>query len=197
MCVVCRRIEAEGDGDNVVSPFGAIAQLAERHAGSVEVVGSSPTSSTSPGLAHFNAAFLGGFVAGEGWFSERIPGRRLVFGISVADRDLAILDALRAALGAGSLTRERKPRDPKWQPQATVRVSGRRQNVERVVPFMECWLPRHSRKYQQFAVWRDALLADVAARPFRVAGTCSVDGCEAPIRGRGLCRRHYYRATGY
>jgi hypothetical protein len=39
-----------------------------------------------------------------------------------------------------------------------------------------------------------------ALRPSRhgkAPSSCSVDGCGRPVRGRGLCRSHYYRATGY
>jgi hypothetical protein len=197
MCNVCERAEAEGAGGTLLTPSGAVAQLVERSHGMAEVARSIRVGSTGllEILLHPTAAFLGGFIAGEGCFSVRDGGRRFVFSVEVAARDAQILETLRDFLGAGSITHS-APRREGWQPEAALEVTGRRQNLERTVPFMLRWLPE-SHKREQFATWHALLVESVEKRPFRTAGRCSVTGCERPIRGRGLCRHHYYRVTGY
>ena len=136
-----------------------------------EARGSSPRSSTDDtAAAQLSPAFLGGFIAGEGSFV--VSRRRFGFYVRVAARDAPVLEALKSALGIGSISYA-EPRDPRWQPQAAFAATGRRQNIEVTVPFMERWLPSHTHKYSQYVVWRDALIADVASRPFRVAATSS------------------------
>jgi hypothetical protein len=116
----------------------------------------------------------------------------------MATRDRSLLEQLREALGFGSI-QDRKPARQGWQPTSVFSVASRKAHVAATIPFMEQFL-LHSAKREQFEQWRDALLAYDVRHPnpaLRGRSVCSVEGCTAYVRGRGLCRRHYYRATGY
>jgi len=123
---------------------------------------------------------------------------RFVFSVSMAERDRALIEALQTTLGVGSI-QVRPPRDPKHLAQVLITVSGRRSHHRATIPFMERFLLPCAKR-RQFERWRDALYAHERAHPSRYGtgpSPCSVAGCEKPVRGRGLCRGHYYRATGY
>jgi hypothetical protein len=67
------------------------------------------------------------------------------------------------------------------------------------IPFADAYLPP-SAKRRQFEHWRSSLVVYERDRPTqwgRGPSTCSVDGCDGAVRGRGLCRHHYHRATGH
>jgi hypothetical protein len=151
---------------------------------------------------------LGGVVAAEGTFGvtrntpatfiDGSPRLRFVFQISMAQRDLHLLEALRAVLGFGSIRGVPRAREH-WQPIATYSVSSRRAHHRATIPFFERFL-LPSAKRHQFELWRDALRSYEVLRPSRHGkgrSPCSVPGCDKPVRGRMLCRSHYYRATGY
>jgi hypothetical protein len=174
-----------------------------------EAAGSIPASST-PGpseLVDRAGFFLGGYVAGEGCFTSsavRPPyrdgseRRRFVFAVSVAACDLEVLRALHELVGGGSL-RVRPPRRDGWQPTATFAVSSNRMHLRTTLPFADRYL-LPSAKRDQYLCWRAELLAHLEAHPSRWGrgpSTCRVPGCDRPVRGRGLCRSHYYRATGW
>ena len=149
---------------------------------------------------------LAGVVAGEGSFTTARQGTyadgtertRFVFAVKMATRDRPVLDALRNFLGAGSIHDE-QPRRAHWQPMSSFQINSRRGHHAATIPFAEAFLlPCHKR--DQFDAWRDAFLANEAAHPSRFGmgrSICSVDDCPHPVRGRGLCRKHYYRATGW
>jgi hypothetical protein len=171
-----------------------------------EVKGSSPFSSTQNGHLDLRLGhFLGGFVAGEGWFTvtrrlppfaDGAPRLRFVFGVSVASRDRPILEDLRGFLGYGSI-HEVAPRNPAHLPISTLAVASLRAHRGATIPFAERYLPA-SAKRRQYELWRQALESYVTQRPARRGrSSCSEAGCGRPVRGRGLCRTHYYRATGY
>ena len=113
----------------------------------------------------------------------------------MARRDRALLESLRDVLGFGSIND--RPATGTWLPSSTLTIGSRTAHRRATIPFME----RHllpSAKRRQFEAWRDELLAYEKDHPRRVGrSVCSVDGCSDPVRGRGLCRKHYYRATGY
>jgi hypothetical protein len=113
----------------------------------------------------------------------------------MADRDRLLLQSLRDRLGFGSICD--RPARGTWLPSSTFTVSSRKAHLTATIPFME----RHllpCAKRRQFDAWRDELLSYEAEHPRRIGrSTCSVDGCTDLVRGRGLCRKHYYRATGY
>jgi hypothetical protein len=147
---------------------------------------------------------LGGFVAGEGSFyitrratpyADGSIRPHFVFQVAVASRDDAILVALRQILGFGSI-RSCRPRSALWQPQSVLHVASIKAHRAATIPFSERFLPDCAKR-RQFAAWRDALEGHASSRPPRVRGTCRELGCGLPVRGRGLCRRHYYRVTGY
>jgi hypothetical protein len=154
------------------------------------------------------ALFLGGLVAGEGYFScmkrretfaNGSPRLRFRFGISMAVRDRSLLESLRQVLGAGHLYEPPAPRDPRHQRSVTFSIDAVEDHKRATIPFAELFLPP-SLKRAQFESWRAALLAYERERPTgwgRGASTCSMEECDRPVRGRGLCRSHYYRATGY
>jgi hypothetical protein len=210
MCAACRGFEERIRSGTVTSPHGAIAQLVERIHGMDEAAGSIPASSTAAGLLTLHESLeragfaLGGFVAGEGCFTavERPqraangrPRLRFRFSVAVVEHDLPLLRALQTFLGCGSVGPVRRTMLDTWRPQVVLSVDRSTDLVARVVPFADQYL-LESQKRRQFVDWRDQLLAYVS-RPHRPRGHCSIEGCESPIRGRGLCRRHYYRATGY
>jgi hypothetical protein len=150
---------------------------------------------------------LGGVVAGEGSFSTaRIlpsfkdgrPRLRFVFDVRMAARDLSVLQALREFLGVGSLNMY-PPRRADWQPIAAFSVRSRPHHHRATIPFAERFLLPGAKR-RQFEAWRDALYEYEAAHPTRYGlgpSPCRIDGCGTPVRGRGLCRSHYYRETGY
>jgi LAGLIDADG endonuclease len=175
-----------------------------------EVAGSIPVSSTSvlSQIYVLSASALAGFVAGEGWFSisrrrerftrdgsERL---RFLFGVTVATRDRPLLEALQQLLGAGTIA-EKPPSKPGHLPKCefSIRSSSTHRSV--TIPFAERFLlPSHKR--EQFEHWRNELYRYEHERPSqygRGPSPCSIAGCDKPVRGRRLCRSHYYRATGY
>ncbi len=187
-----------------VAPSGAVAQLVERIHGMDEVTGPIPVSSTSFGHTGRSLGFLlGGFVAGEGsFFTSRLPPRRdgrtrtrFVFQVAVATRDRPVLEALREFLGFGSVT-DHRPARAHWQPMSSFTIASFRGHYAATIPFAERYLLPSANK-AQYERWRDAFLAYDETRARRTRSVCSEPGCEGCVRGRGLCRSHYYRSTGY
>ncbi len=113
----------------------------------------------------------------------------------MAQRDRAILEALRTFLGVGSIG-DSEPRVPHWQPISRYTAASLKAHRAATIPFAERFL-LPSAKRRQFEEWRDELLAYDRKRPKRVRSICAIEGCEDFVRGQGLCRRHYYRVTGY
>jgi hypothetical protein len=146
---------------------------------------------------------LAGFIAGEGCFTttrlesfaDGSPRVRWKFQVAVATRDRPLLEALREFLGVGAIS-DAPPRREHWQPISTFTVSSRRALLRQVVPFADRYLLR-SAKRSQFETWRSALRDYDELHPPRSRSKCSVPGCDGFVRGRGLCRSHYYRETGY
>lgn len=191
----------------MVPPHGAVAQLVEHNTGSVGVARSIRVSSTrevgpAPSERGF---FFGGLIAAEGWFSvtralpPRVDGSvplKFVFGVTMAARDRSLLTELRAMLGFGSVN-DAPPKRAGWEPSATLRVSPRKAHVASTIPFLDAVLLSPTNKRVQYEQWRSALLAYERERPRRVGSSrCRVRGCDRAVRGRGLCRSHYYRETG-
>ena len=175
-----------------------------------EVRGSNPLSSTStePLADRRRLGFaLGGLVAAEGSFfttrlspdrSDGTPRQRFVFQLAMAQRDKALVQALRSFLGTGAIT-DRARRADRWQPTTTLTISGRRSHHSATIPFAEAYL-LPCEKRRQFESSREALAAYESVHPSRYGkgpSTCSMPSCERPVRGRGLCRARYYRATGW
>ena len=192
--------------DILIGPPGAVAQLVERIHGMDEAARSIRVSSTFISFVEQVGFTLGGLVAGEGSFIIRpVPkpfpdgSKRFRFGFQVkmARRDRPILEALQTFLGMGSVG-DSPARRSGWQPESTYDVTSIKAARSAVIPFAERFL-LDSAKRRQFESWRDKLVCYVAAHPEveRRRGICSMEGCDEFIRGRGLCRSHYYAATGY
>jgi hypothetical protein len=171
-----------------------------------KAAGSIPASSTSDTLGFM----LGGLVAGEGSFSvthqpkrfvaDGARRKRFVFSVAMATRDRALLELLRSFLSVGSLL-DRPARALRWQPQSTLTVNSVRSHRSAVIPFAERYLLPCAKR-QQFESWRNEmdeywLALAPKSRWGEGPNPCSVDGCDRPVRGRGLCRSHYYRDTGW
>jgi len=149
---------------------------------------------------------LGGIVAGEGSFTtgrqgvyaDGVERTRFVFTVKMATHDRPGLEALRTFLGYGSIHDEGR-RQAHWQPMSSFQINSRLGHHAATIPFAEGFLlPCHKR--DQFEAWREAFPANEAAHPSRFGkgrSTCLMPDRPDPVRGRGLCRKHYYRATGW
>jgi hypothetical protein len=123
---------------------------------------------------------------------------RFRFQVTVASRDRLLLEQLQSFLSFGSIT-DRRPGRPGHQPTSELRVSSFRAHREGTIPFAEQYL-LPSAKRNQFDRWRADMEEYLEAHPARWGlgpSPCSVPGCRKPVRGQGVCRSHYYRATGY
>jgi LAGLIDADG endonuclease len=151
---------------------------------------------------------LGGFVAGEGWFTAKSRGarfvttgaerRRFVFGVTVASRDRPVLEALQQFLGCGNI-RDQPSKNERWLPESTLEVVAIKDHLTATIPFAEEFL-LPCQKRTQFEVWRDQFLTYERDRPQpypKPRSVCRIAGCTGLVRGRMLCRRHYYLETGY
>jgi len=137
------------------------------------------------------AAFLGGFIAGEGYFGRY----RRTFRCSVAlgATDASMCSLLHEFLQVGRVRRYPRRRDH-YDDEIVWVVSSLLELVHVVVPFLDEHLPA-SYKRDQYLSWRAQLMKYWHTRARR-RGTCTVEGCERPHRARGLCRAHYYAAYG-
>jgi hypothetical protein len=151
---------------------------------------------------------LGGLVAGEGCFTlaaasppkrrDGSPRLRFVFSISMASRDRPLLVALSEFLGVGSI-QDALPRNERWLPQSRYAIGSRVAHRLVTIPFADEFLLPCAKR-DQFDTWRRRFEEYESRYPTRIGlgpSECSEPGCDAPVRGRGLCRSHYYRATGY
>lgn len=146
-------------------------------------------------------------MAGEGSFciTRKLPPAvdgsvrlRFIFKVTMASRDRALLEDLRNFLGFGCIN-DAPARKPQWQPTSTFTIGSIRGHRMATIPFAERYL-LPSAKRRQFERWRAAMDTYEITKPTRWGNgrsTCSEPGCDRPVRGRGLCRSHYYRVTGY
>ena len=204
MCSVCANVEMRQAAGIVSGSDGPVAQSVE-HLHGMEGVGDS--SSPRSTLSEFSDWALGGFVAGEGCFCiartvriRRDGSARLkfVFQVTVASRDRYVLEALRERLCCGAI-RDLEARGNGWLPASVYSIRSHYRHRVATIPFAESYLLPCAKR-QQFQRWRSELDEYERAHPNRFGkgpSACSEPDCENPVRGRGLCRSHYYRATGY
>jgi LAGLIDADG endonuclease len=139
------------------------------------------------------AAFIGGFVAGEGSFSGTSDGTRYLFEVGLGASDREMCEFLRRQLGVGHVY-DSPRREPHHEDESNLNITALRELLEVVVPFMDAHLPP-SYKREQYLSWRGRLLDYWEHRAKRVR-PCIVEGCEKPRRAHGLCRQHLYSRLG-
>jgi len=123
---------------------------------------------------------------------------RFTFRVAVAQRDRPVLVCLQTMLGRGSIY-ERVPRSAHWQPNSVFSIGSHSAHRATTIPFMEQYLLPCAKRLQ-FDRWRAALNEYERLHPNRFGkgpSRCAIADCDRPVRGRGLCRSHYYRVTGY
>lgn len=120
---------------------------------------------------------------------------KFVFGATVGARDRPLLEILHRFLGVGSI-HVRVPRNPEWQPEVTFTVNSIRAHRRTTIPFADRYLIA-GKKREQYLRWKEELRRYAEERSVRWGmgrSICSAPGCEGVVRGRMLCRRHYYLA---
>lgn len=138
------------------------------------------------------AAFLGGFVAAEGTFTNA-NGTRFRFAVALGAQDVGSCVALQAFLGVGRVYRYPRRRSH-YDDEVVYTVMKMSDLVTVIVPFMDAHLPE-SFKRMQYRDWRAALMRhwEVGMKRRR---PCEIQGCERPQRAKRLCRKHYYEVFG-
>jgi len=124
--------------------------------------------------------------------------KKFVFGIHVRAEDRPLLEEIRSILGFGSITHV-PPREEHWAPSVTLTIKSFHAHRTATIPFFDRFLLA-CKKREQYETWKRALSAYELTHNVRWGrgrSICRVSGCEKIVRGRGLCRSHYYRATGY
>jgi LAGLIDADG endonuclease len=139
------------------------------------------------------AAFFGGFVAGEGSFTRAgdPPAFRFSIGLGAVDTD--ICQELRSFFGCGRIHVSRR-RKSHYDDEVQFVISAMVEHLEVTIPFMDAHLPE-SYKRQQYLRWRGELMEYWETRARR-RRACSVEGCDAPSRARGVCRHHLWVLHG-
>lgn len=171
---------------------GRDLRRAPRRAASAQSEGvGSADSTTTVSLATELAAYVGGFVAGEGCFVSTEGGTRFAFAVGLSASDDVSCELLLAFFGVGHIHRSAR-RQAHQDDAACFTIGALPELIQVVVPFMDEHLPG-SYKRLQYEAWRSELLEYWEHRAKRVR-PCTVEGCQQPRRAKGLCRSHYYDA---
>ncbi|HEY8215986.1 MAG TPA: hypothetical protein VIH82_02560 [Acidimicrobiia bacterium] len=133
--------------------------------------------------------FLGGFVAGEGSFYQSGEPPKFVFAVGLGAVDAATCELLKTFFGAGHITHFPR-RKPHYDDEVTFAIQSMRDHLDVTIPFMDAHLPE-SYKRTQYLAWREELL-DYCEHRAKRRRACTVDGCDAPQRAHGYCRRHLW-----
>lgn len=137
------------------------------------------------------AAYIAGFVAGEGTFTA--TGRNYTFAVVLGEVDAESCELMRSFLGVGHVYHYPR-RKPHYDDFVVFQVRKTADLVNVIIPFMDEHLPS-SFKREQYAVWR-ANVVDYWQNGMKRRRACTVEGCERAQRGRGVCRTHYYALYG-
>jgi hypothetical protein len=137
------------------------------------------------------AAYIAGFVAGEGTFTG--TKRRHTFAVSLGEIDAATCELLRAFFRVGHVYHYPR-RKPHYDDEVSFQVCKTEDLVNVIIPFMDEHLPP-SFKRQQYEPWRAKVMEfwDTGMKRRR---QCTAEGCDRPQKGRGVCRIHYYALYG-
>lgn len=153
-------------------------------------VGSAGLTTTVPPATEL-AAYVGGFTAAEGCLVCTEGGTRFSFAVGLSASDLVSCELLLAYLGVGASTGHLDGRPTRTMPLVSPSAPCLSWCTS-LVPFMDEHLAP-SYKRVQYEEWRAELLEYWEHRAKRVR-PCTVEGCEAPRRAKGLCRSHYFAA---
>jgi hypothetical protein len=126
-------------------------------------------------------------VAGEGTFTG--TNRKHTFAVTLGEVDAGSCELLRTFFGVGHAYHYSR-RQPHYDDEVAFQVCKAADLVNVIIPFMDAHLPP-SFKREQYTVWRAKVMSywDYQMKRRR---PCTVDGCERPQKGRGVCRIHYY-----
>lgn len=139
------------------------------------------------------ADYVAGFVAPEGTFGVTGEPPSFTFAVSLGATDRESCALLRAYFGVGRIRAYPRRRDH-FDDEIRFQVRKLRDLVEVIVPHMDEHLPP-SHKRDQYLAWRATLL-DYWEHGARRRRPCTVPGCDALQRAKGMCRRHYYERFG-
>jgi len=112
------------------------------------------------------ANFISGFVAGEGYFiSSSVKGgrKKFIFGISLADIDIKILEKIKDYFKVGHLKTYDK-RKPHYHNESTYSVQSIKDILEVIIPFFEMINLQGTHKEEQFKVWKKEVQDYIQAR---------------------------------
>jgi len=137
------------------------------------------------------AQFIAGFIAGEGTFTYN--GRNYTFAVALGATDAGSCELLYAFFGVGHLYHYPR-RKPHYDDVAVYQVRKTRDLVNVIVPFMDEHLPI-SYKRAQYVDWREKVL-DYWDHHMKRRRTCTIEGCDKPQKGHGVCRHHMYELYG-
>jgi hypothetical protein len=146
-----------------------------------------------PPATEYIADFIGGFVAAEGSFVVSGQPSKFAFSVGLGATDSATCHSLQAFFGCGGIFTYAR-RKLHYDDECTFVIQSLRDHLAVTIPFMDVHLPV-SYKREQYLVWRERLLEYWEHDAKRVR-ECTVAGCTAPRRARGLCRPHLYAVHG-
>ena len=137
------------------------------------------------------APFIAGFVAGEGTFTHN--GRNFTFAVALGETDAGACELMHAFFGVGHVYHYPR-RQPHYDDEVVFQVRKTGDLVNVIVPFMDEHLPM-SYKRIQYLEWRVNVI-DYWEHRMKRRRPCTVDGCDRPQKGRGVCRPHMYEFYG-
>ena len=130
-------------------------------------------------------------MAGEGTFTG--TKRKHTFAVTLGEVDAGSCELLRSFFGVGYVYHYPR-RQPHYDDEVAFQVCKTADLVNVIIPFMDEHLPA-SYKREQYTEWR-AKVINFWEHDMKRRRPCTVDDCERPQRGRGVCRIHYYALYG-